>query len=96
MGQIVFLYFLQKKGWLGVGVWPSTLTEKEFKNVFYTSGAQGRIIKDHLPNIYTVREDGIYHLNSRVLDEITDDDEEVIANHLPRAKTWGDGSKAFL
>lgn len=96
MGQIVFLYFLQKKGWLGVGVWPSTLTEKEYKNVFYTSGAQGRIIKDHLPDLYTVREDGLYRLNSRVLDEITDDDEEVIANHMPRAKTWGDGSKAFL
>ena len=28
MGQIVFLYFLQKKGWLGVGAWPNTLTEK--------------------------------------------------------------------
>lgn len=23
-------------------------------------------------------------------------DEEVIANHMPRAKTWGDGSKNFL
>lgn len=96
MGQIVFLYFLQKKGWLGVGVWPRTLTEKEYKNVFFTSGAQGRIIKDHLPNIYVQLEDGLYHLNSRVLDEISDEDEEVIANHMPRAKTWGDGSKNFL
>lgn len=96
MGQIVFLYFLQKKGWLGVKVWSPTLTEKEYKNVFYTSGAQGRIIKDHLPKIYTLKEDGLYHLNSRVLDDIPDEDEEVIANNMPRIKTWGDGSKNFL
>lgn len=35
MGQIVFLYFLQKKGWLGVKAWPNTLTEKEYKNAFF-------------------------------------------------------------
>lgn len=34
MGQIVFLYFLQKKGWLGVGAWPKTLNEKEYKHAF--------------------------------------------------------------
>ena len=29
MGQIVFLYFIQKKGWLGVNAFPAVLTEKE-------------------------------------------------------------------
>ena len=28
MGQIVFLYFIQKKGWLGVSAFPTRLTEK--------------------------------------------------------------------
>ncbi len=96
MGQIVFLYFLQKKGWLGVNVWAPRLTEKEYKNVFYTSGAHGRIIKEHLPNIYVLKDDGNFYLNSRALDDISDEDEEVIANHMPRAKTWGDGSRKFL
>ncbi len=96
MGQIVFLYFLQKKGWLGVNVWSPTLTEKEYKNVFFTSGAQGRIIKEQLPKIYVFREDGLYHLNSRALDDISDEDEELVANHMPRTKTWGEGSKNFL
>ena len=32
LGQIVFLYFLQKKGWLGVKAWPDTLNEKEYKD----------------------------------------------------------------
>ncbi len=96
MGQIVFLYFLQKKGWLGVNVWSPTLTEKEYKNVFFTTGAHGRIIREHLPKIYILKDDGLYHLNSRALDEISDDAEEVVANHMPRNKTWGDGSKNFL
>ena len=96
MGQIVFLYFLQKKGWLGVKVWIPTLTEKEFKNIYYVGGAQGRIIKEHLPKIYIAQPDGTYRLNSKALDTISDDDEEVIANHMIRKQTWGDGSKKFL
>ena len=96
MGQIVFLYFLQKKGWLGVSVWAPMLTEKEYKNVYFVSGAQGRIIKEHLPKIYIEQPDGTYRLNSKALDIISDDDEEVIANHMVRKKTWGDGSKKFL
>lgn len=96
MGQIVFLYFLQKKGWLGVSVWTPTLTEKEYKNIYFVSGAQGRIIKEHLPKIYIEQPDGTYRLNSKALDMISDDDEEVVANHMVRKKTWGDGSKKFL
>lgn len=96
MGQIVFLYFLQKKGWLGVSVWAPILTEKEYKNVYYVGGGQGKIIKEHLPKIYIEQPDGTYRLNSKALDMISDDDEEVIANHMVRKKTWGDGSKKFL
>ena len=96
LGQIVFLYFLQKKGWLGVNVWAPTITEKEYKNVFFVTGAQGRIIREHLPKIYLAQPDGTYKFNSKALDMISDDDEEVIANHMVRKKTWGDGSKKFL
>lgn len=34
LGQIVFLYFIQKKGWLGVDAIPVTMTEKEYKRAF--------------------------------------------------------------
>lgn len=96
MGQIVFLYFLQKKGWLGVNVWPSIISEKEYKNIFYIGGAHGRIIKENLPKLYSQQADGSFKFNSRALDYIPDDEEEVIANHMVRNKTWGDGSKKFL
>lgn len=98
MGQIVFLYFLQKKGWLGVGVWPQILTEKEYKDVFYTSGAQGRIIKEYLPELY-VQQGECYVQRSRfrsALDNVPDDAEELIANRMPHSRNWGSGSKTFL
>ena len=97
MGQIVFLYFLQKKGWLGVGVWPTELTEKEYNNVFYTRGAQRRLIQEYLPQVYLKKGDR-FVLRSSALDVIPDDAEEMIANNLPKdeSKNWGAGSKKFL
>ena len=98
LGQIVFLYFLQKKGWLGVGVWPQMLTEKEYKNLFFTPGAQGRIIKEYLPILY-VQSGENYVQTSRfrsALDQIPDDAEELIANKMPHSRNWGSGSQTFL
>lgn len=98
LGQIVFLYFLQKKGWLGVGVWPHMLTEKEYKNLFFTTGAQGRIIKEYLPALY-VQSGENYIKTSRfrsALDRIPDDAEELIANKMPHSRNWGSGSQTFL
>lgn len=42
MGQIVFLYFLQKKGWLGVNALPKTMTE----NVALTLMLAGFVLHD--------------------------------------------------
>ena len=95
LGQIVFLYFLQKKGWLGVGVWPQELTEKEYNNIYYTSGAQGRIVKQYLPQVFVKKGDK-YAFVTRALDEIPDEAEELIANHISGERHWGSGSKTFL
>ena len=34
MGQLAFLYFLQKKGWLGVKIVPETLNQQEFNRIY--------------------------------------------------------------
>lgn len=96
MGQIVFLYFLQKKGWLGVGVWSDCLSEKDYNKIFYTEGARGRIIKQYLPLIYAKQGDGTYLLSTKMLDQIPDEAEELIANSMPSSKNWGEGSQKFL
>lgn len=92
MGQIVFLYFLQKKGWLGVGAWPNTLTEKEYKNVFYARGAKSREL---IPVVYRPVGDGTYRISSAGLNSISDADEEVLANCV-KGKPWGSGPHDFM
>lgn len=92
MGQIVFLYFLQKKGWLGVGAWPSTLTEKEYKNAFYARGAKSREL---IPMVYRPVEDGTYRISAAGLNAINDEDEAVLAMCV-KGKPWGSGPHNFM
>lgn len=97
MGQIVFLYFLQKKGWLGVGMWTGRLTKKQFDKVYYSySGARKRLVQEYLPQVYIQVGEDEFRLKSSVLDQIPDDAEELIANALPDQRGWGSGSKTFM
>ena len=92
MGQIVFLYFLQKKGWLGVGAWPNTLTEKEYKNAYYARGAKSREL---IPIVYRPVGDGTYRISSAGLNTISDEDEAVLAMCV-KGKPWGSGPHNFM
>lgn len=92
MGQIVFLYFLQKKGWLGVGAWPKTLIEKEYKNAFYARGAKSREL---IPMVYRPVGDGTYCISSAGLNAISDEDEAVLAMCV-KGKPWGSGPHNFM
>lgn len=92
MGQIVFLYFLQKKGWLGVGAWPNTLNEKEYKNAFYARGSKSREL---IPKIYVPVGNGTYRVSARALDAMSDDDEAILAQCV-KGKTWGSGPHNFM
>ena len=92
MGQIVFLYFLQKKGWLGVGAWPNTLTEKEYKNAYYARGAKSREL---IPIVYRPVGDGTYRISSVGLNAISDEDEAVLAMCV-KGKPWGSGPHNFM
>ena len=95
LGQLVFLYFVQKKGWLGVGVWPGELSQKEFEKVYYTGSGVGRVIKEYLPQIY-VKNGEVYKLNVKMLDTIPDDAETAIADHMVNQRNWGKGDKTFV
>lgn len=99
MGQIVFLYFLQKKGWLGVGVWKATITENEFKDILYAksvSGARRQIIQQYLPVVYVPNGANYKFMGLGALESIPNEAEELIANCMPGNRNWGSGSKTFL
>ena len=92
MGQIVFLYFLQKKGWLGVNTWPKTLNEKEYKDAFFARGAKSREL---IPVVYRPVGDGIYEIRKSGLESLSDADQAVLANCV-KGKPWGSGPHDFM
>lgn len=92
MGQIVFLYFLQKKGWLGVNAIPKELTEKQYKNAMYSHGQKS---KEMIPKVFTQTAEGTYKPKRSVLEMLSEADEEFIASCVKGAD-WGDGPKNFM
>lgn len=92
MGQIVFLYFIQKKGWLGVEAIPVTMTEKQYKNAFFARGTKSREI---IPKVYAQQPDGTYRIVFTELKSLSDEDEEFLAG-IVKGKPWGSGPKDFM
>ena len=92
LGQIVFLYFLQKKGWLGVRAWPDKLTEKEYMKAFYTRGSKSREL---LPKVYKHTGENEYRLAATGLYKMTAEDEEILASCV-KGMPWGSGPHNFM
>jgi adenine-specific DNA-methyltransferase len=92
MGQIVFLYFIQKKGWLGVNAFPVVLTERQYKDAFYRSGQKP---KELMPKVYKPVGDGKYKRDTDALLALSDEDETTLST-LVKGDSWGDGPKDFM
>lgn len=92
MGQIVFLYFIQKKGWLGVNAFPFKLTEREYKSSFYRSGQKPKIL---MPMVYKQRPDGLFYRDNKALLSLSSEDETTLST-LVKGDAWGEGPKNFM
>ena len=92
MGQIVFLYFIQKKGWLGVNAFPFKLTEREYKTAFYRSGQKS---KELMPFDYKQMADGFFYRDNKALLSLSSEDETMLST-LVKGDAWGDGPKDFM
>lgn len=92
LGQIVFLYFIQKKGWLGVDAIPVVMTEKDYKNAFFARGQKSR---DIVGSVYAQQQDGTYRIVFDKLKQLSDEDEEFLAG-IVKGKPWGTGPKDFM
>ena len=95
LGQIVFLYFLQKKGWLGVNAWPSAITEKEFKHAYYDFDKV--LSRKYIPRLYVKDplEQDLYRLNTKEFKNISPNDECYLAKTVNRS-AWGTGPRNFM
>ncbi len=92
MGQIVFLYFIQKKGWLGVKAFPAKIKEREYKSAFYRSGKKP---KELMPYVYIRGKDGMFYLDIQALLSLSPEDETILST-LVKGNKWGDGPKDFM
>lgn len=92
MGQIVFLYFIQKKGWLGVQAFPVRLTEKEYKNALFRNTKAHKLIE----KVYSQPDsNGISHIDQKALFALSDEDTKFVST-LVKGKAWGEGPKNFM
>ena len=92
LGQIVFLYFIQKKGWLGVDAIPVIMTEKEYKNAFFARGQKSR---DIVGSVYAQQADGTYRVVFDKLCALSEEDEDFLAG-IVKGKPWGTGPRDFM
>ena len=92
MGQLAFLYFIQKKGWLGVKVLPHIINDKQYKNAYYNHNKSAKRIVDEV--FKQISEDS-YKLNHEVLKNLNDEDSDILAGCF-KAEKWGSGEKSFI
>lgn len=95
MGQIVFLYFLQKKGWLGVQANPKEISNEEV-NIFLENKNYDSI--DVFGKAYQLK-DGKYIRNDRVINTFNNEEAVTLNNIFINTKydaNWGSGDKNFI
>ncbi len=92
LGQIVFMYFLQKKGWLGVNAFPDTITEREYKDAFFNCNAQN---KEIMKNLYVANGGGSYSRNAREIVKLSDEQQTYFAARI-KGMPWETGAKDFV
>lgn len=97
MGQIVFIYFLQKKGWLGVKIVPSTISIEDYNNIYNKQDAIGRRILEH----YYINFNGYKKIKTELLEHFKENESDLntLSNIFANTKfdmPWGTGRRKFI
>ena len=95
MGQISFLYFLQKKGWLGVKIVPKKISKIELREIYRRQDEETRNI---INKVYKPKNEFMV-LSSRALKELSNEYAEKLACSFKNTiydEEWGTGTKTFI
>lgn len=96
MGQIVFLYFLQKKGWLGVQIVPDVLSKDEY----YEISSKTDSVCNNLLEKYYIYDNNEYRIDKQTIrnESIKDNIDNFISifKGTKYDKPWGSGDKQFV
>lgn len=97
MGQISFIYFLQKKGWIGLKMTADKLSYEEYNKIYERALDKE---KEVLEKVYDRVDRDTFILNKEELlklDNKTESELLARAFNLPKYfKEWGNGDKKFL
>lgn len=97
MGQIAFLYFLQKKGWLGVKIVPHSISMDEFRKIWSDRKLENE--RDILKKVFVKHDEETLKIsNSKVL-ALTIEEADILAGCFTGTKyeqKWGDGNRKFI
>ncbi len=92
MGQIVFMYFLQKKGWLGVNAFPPKISEREYKNAFFNCNNEH---KEIMKKLYLLDSEGNYVRQGGAISALSDEQQTYFADRI-KGMPWETGPKNFV
>ena len=92
MGQIVFMYFLQKKGWLGVNAFPPKIGEREYKNSFFNCNNEH---KEIMKKLYLLDSDGNYVRQGGAISTLSEEQQTYFASRI-KGMPWETGPKNFV
>lgn len=98
MGQLAFLYFLQKKGWLGVRIMPAShaITIDSFKKIY---NEQDSIHKSILQKVFKNTKDKNMKLLSKELFMFDEHEAELLSDCFIGTEydmPWGSGNRRFI
>lgn len=97
MGQIVFIYFLQKKGWLGVKLVPQIMSIKDFENIYKNSD----VIQKKILDKYYITFNNTKKIKKELLERYNENKQEIenLSDLFVNTKfdcKWGTGEKRFI
>lgn len=97
MGQIVFIYFLQKKGWLGVKIVPGTISIEDYNDIYNKQNAIGKRILEQ----YYINFNGHKKVKTELLEHFKENESDLntLSNIFDNTKfdmPWGTGERKFI
>ncbi|HFL3686850.1 hypothetical protein CDIFMA2_33770 [Clostridioides difficile] len=99
MGQVSFIYFLQKKGWLGAQIVPfKTIDRNEFNELKSKENEDVKEIMDRVFKPY-IEDKSRMELDRKALNELSNVEADWLSNVFKGKKyeqQWGEGVKTFL
>lgn len=98
LGQLAFLYFIQKKGWLGVRILPKdrTLLESEYQSIYFQQDDAHRKILDR---VFEKDKTGKRKIIAKQLVALNDHEAELFSDcfvDTEHEEEWGAGNKRFI